>query len=412
MVDFQVIEITDAAAHSTLYGINAPQAVYSSQTKRTYLAFLGLGRDLYVTYYDHHAEEVATAVKADDRQISANDNHSAPSIDIDLDGHLQIAWGSHNSNGRHVKSNSPHDISAWTAQDLTPSSTYNVIRTDPATGNLYIFYRAGSGHGSSFPAHEYAGMIKSINGGTSWSTASAIIDTTGSPESASDAYFNGVWVADDGLFHMVWTVARGSGHDDTRTNWYHAIFDPSDDALEAADGTDLGATITWAEHSDCLVAADSETNLGHVFVDGDQIVTWWQSIANAAMKIAVWNGTSWDVTTTGDSNTGAIYPFDGGLRHVTGSPGDRDLIVYEAPSDGSTWSQIATLQAAVHQFTNVVGTLGHGPGPVFAMERDDTNEPNSAGASDLLPIYMVLEVKEKYGGGGSTLTPGVSLGTG
>jgi hypothetical protein len=397
---FEVRELADDAAHSTLYQTNGPQAVYSPAAHRTFWAYLGLNRDLYVRTIDHHDNHaVSAAVKADDRTIAANDNHGAPTIDIDLDGHLHIIWSSHSTAGRHVKSDNPLDISAWTAQTLTPNSTYNLIRVDPATGNLYNFYRAGAGHGSSFPAHEYVGMTKSTNGGTSWSSETAVIDTTGTPESHSDAYINGCWVDDDGLFHLVWLTARGTSHDDLRRDWYHAIFDPSTDTLHAADGTDLGSVVTWAEHPDCLVATDAQTNLGSVFVDGDRIVTWWHSPSTSAMRIAVWNGTSWDVTTTDDDGTGAVYPIKDGLRHVTDSDGDRDLILYGGPDDGSYWHQIAELQAAVHQFTNVVGTLGHGPAPAFAMERNQSNEPNSATAADLVPVYMILdEASQEYAG--------------
>jgi hypothetical protein len=406
---FEVRELADDAAHSTLYQTNGPQAVYSPAAHKTFWAYLGLNRDLYVRTIDHHDNHaVSAAVKADDRTIAANDNHGAPTICIDLDGHLHIIWSSHSTAGRHVKSDNPLDISAWTGQTLTPNSTYNIIRCHPATGNLYIFYRAGSGHGSSFPAHEYVGMIKSTNGGTSWSSETPVIDTTGTPESHTDAYLNGVWVDDNNLFHLVWLTARGSSHDGTRRDWYHAIFDPSTDTLYAADGTDLGSVVTWAEHPDCLVASDSQVNIGDLFTDGDRIVTYWKSVADDTCKVAIWDGSSWNVTDTGITGAGAMYPVKDGLRMVVNDD-NGDAALYGAPADGSHWYKIAVLEtaAADHTFPNQSGVLDRGPLAALIQERDTTNEPNSATASDLVSVFAAIdeaayEYQVSSGGSGGT----------
>lgn len=389
-----VVEIVDAASIS-LY-INGPAGVYSATNNRTYIAYLGLDRDLYVTYYDHMAGTVATPVKADTRLIAANNDHSAPSICIDGSGYLHISWGSHNSAIQHVKSNSPHDILAWTDSALTASGTYTQIRVNPANDHLYIFYRAGSGHGSSMPAHEYAAFVKSTDGGSTWSSESAVIDTTGTTESHSDAYLMGVIPDSDGKFHLGWTVARGTSHDDTRINVYHAIFDPSDDTLDAVDGTDLGSTIDWSEHASCLAHTQTPTNVLNLWVDGTTPIISWRQGTSGAGGIVHWAGSEWRNFYTFIPNVGTVYKVGSSYRFVTSVDGNddgvRDLELRDVPGL-SQISDPAGLQSGSQStgFRNHTDVLAYGPG-VSLWQEQATTEPNGvATASDLMPIYLVVD---------------------
>lgn len=391
----------DAAPHSVY--MNEPGGVYDPVTDRTYVAYLGLERDLYVTYYDHQAGTVATPVEVATYPIADDDNHGGPAVAVDLDGHVHVVWGSHNSGHQHSRTDSPHDITAWSTQSLTTAGTYPSIAVDPSTGDLYVVDRSGSGHGSSFPAHEFAGLRKSTDNGATWSAAAAIIDTTGSPESASDVYFGGCRFGDDGRLHMCWTVARGASHGGDRTNVYHAAYDPDDGRCYTADGTDLGTVVTWAEHSDCLAATRSPLFAVQLTLNGDRIhLAYGQDDAGTATDhfVATWDGASWS-----ESDTGVSGPYfgkemiwvhsDGSLRGLfpttNGSFGD--LVVYGSDDDGATWFEIATLAsgASGDGYGPVSPIIGPGPSVALAMEDPENRASTSATASDLLPILMVRD---------------------
>lgn len=395
-------EAVDDAATKTVYP-NGGSAVYDAVSNRTYIAYLGLDRDLFVTHYDHQAGTFATPVSADTRLIDVDDNHPSPSIDIDLDGHLHIAWASHNTSHRHVKSDNPYDISAWTGQTLSGDGTYPCLRVDPSSGNIYIIDRAGdaTSHTSPYPSHAYGSMYKSTNGGTSF-TRTQIVDTT-SLATATDFYplfgarFHG------GYLHMVWTVAQqASGHDGSRTNVYHAKLDPTDDTWYTADGTSLGSGIVGAEHTSCLVATDADLVSGNFALHGDYIaITFLEpESGDRAHHVAVWDGSSWTVTATGIDAwdvVGLGMPFysDGALRGLfcvddAGSHGNVEL--YGALADGSEWTSIATVLegASGEGYVRVSPVIGDGPSIALAMEAPTGNADTNATAPDLLPVQLIL----------------------
>lgn len=403
--DIRVVKLADAAP-KTVYS-HGPQAVRDPVSNRTYAAFLGEDRDLYITYYDHEDGSVATKVLVDTRLIAVDDTHAAPSLTVNVDGHLHIVWGSHNSQHRHLRSDNPHDISAWTGQTLTGDGTYPHIVADRSNGDLYIFDRPGDGssHSSPFPSHAYGSVRKSTDGGVTWSAASAIIDATGVPESAVDVYIGGVREADDNRFHIAWLLARGSTHDDVRQDVYHAIYDPSDGNLYTIDGTNLGSTITFAEHADSLVADVQDNHRTALTLDGDRVYISWgfrEVASDQSAQVAIWDGTTWTTQDTGilqDLNYATfqvVYPIKGALRLLIGEAiaGGDDLALYGAPTDGEHWHP---LEAQVIEsvegegFDRVNLVPGRGESVAITQELPDGAGDTNATASDLLPLYLILD---------------------
>ena len=56
------MEVVSAAAPHAVY-VNDRQGVYDSVSDRTFIAYLGLDRDLYVTYWDHATDTAGTPVE-------------------------------------------------------------------------------------------------------------------------------------------------------------------------------------------------------------------------------------------------------------------------------------------------------------------------------------------------------------
>jgi hypothetical protein len=390
-------EVVDDAAPHTVQPPYA--ATYHASTERTYIAYLGLQRDLYITYYDHVAASFVTPVEIFNYPLSDSDNHGAPALAVDHDGRIHIVWGSHNSNHRHSRSDNPDDISAWTTTSISTTGTYPNLDVDPATGDLYLIDRAGSsGHTSPFPSHAYGSIRKSTDG-TTWSAATSLVDTTGTPESASDFYIRGAMFGDDGLLHFAWQVARGSSHDDTRINIYHAKYDPSDGNLYSADGTNLGTEITWAEHPDCLAVERQPIGVNTLTVSGNMVAIPYTA-GTAGLFVAVWDGSTWndtDLSLTAPSTKEAFpaaWKVTGGWRMalpiLNGSLGD--IVLYGALNAGTNWFEAGTLLsgASGEGFAKVGPVKGGGPVVALTQEEATSFAATSATVSDLVPLHAIF----------------------
>lgn len=268
-----------------------PQAVFDADTNRTWIVFLRAGADLYATFYDHLEGSVADPVKVADYPFSEVDFHHTPALMLADDGTLHVVWGGHNDPNahRHYRTDSPRDLTSWTVQTLELGTYPFAVVTD--TGELIFTDRPADSHGSTFPAHEFGAMWRSTDG-ENW-TRTEIVDTTGTPESHSDFYQKGlVWA--DGRAHMTWIVARGASHDGDKRNVYYAAFDPDTGDWFAADGTNLGQVITWAEHPDCLVAeATADQIRGSLTWHLGRPAVAYAVQGSGEVNVAIWDGTAW-----------------------------------------------------------------------------------------------------------------------
>lgn len=378
------LEATDAAAPQTVY-FNGEQAVYDSG--RTYIAYLGLERDLYVTYYDHAAETFASHVEVGAYPIADNDNHGAPTICLDGDGHIHVVWGSHNTTHRHSVSDSPGDISAWSTSTITGAGTYPIVR--PFDGDLYLVDRPGSGHSATFPSHEYE-SLRVWTG--SWSAAAELIDTTGSPESDSDVYLSEAKFHTDDRLHMVWTVARGSSHDGTRINVYHAAYDPSDGNMYAADDTNLGAVVTWAEHVDCLVWEGRPVSRAKL-VFGHSLIVIPHNTSNISSAMVSVYGSGWTTYDTHiyTNSVPTLYPTVSAWRMVI-KDGGGSMVVYESPGTTPTdWQLVGLIEAGDFGTGWSIGSVLDADEAVALAIQNPEVVPTSATGPDLRPLMLVVD---------------------
>jgi len=297
--------VTPRANSSAFYSINNPQAVYDKGSNRTYIVYQGESIDPYITYYDHTNKKLVNSVRVGISPIANNDNHGVPSMVIDNTGYIHIFFGSHNIPFQYAKSNKPHDISSWTQRAMTDviPGTYPLPAYDPIANVIYLLFRAGIDHGSTYPCHEFAAFYKSSDNGATWIDIGPIIDTTKHPDIAKDAY---VMDCDynNGKIHITWMLAHGASHDDTRGFLYHMYYNPLDGKLYSAGNTLIGSVITWDLHPMAEIYPKDNINVAkHAFGKNGEIYIVFndynETLNKIIVQIAKWNGTTWTINDTG-----------------------------------------------------------------------------------------------------------------
>lgn len=297
------IALTPPAVYGTLYGAQSQAAVDpSSGGSITYIAYFGDDRDVYVAGWDNNTgEHIGPSFVGPNRRWE--DPHSAPELAIMDDGTIIIAYGSHSDEIRIARGTV---AGGFTWQDVG-HGTYPLLAVDRDNDNVFLFYRAGYWHNDPFPSHEFAGMQRSNDGGQTWTTPKAVVDTRPSGSEDTDAYVrDATWY--DGYIHFTMQLAYGTNqvHDEIRANIYHAKFDPVNEDWYTMDGTYAGPVLTRGElnnHVEVLNLDGAGTVTHYVGSEGIIIVGTFDptSNGNGTIWIAKWDGSSqsWDVVDTG-----------------------------------------------------------------------------------------------------------------
>lgn len=229
--------------------VQHPAGVYHKGV--TYICYQGPLEDPYVAAYNHKTRKWKGPFKAgvsemgkDPNRKKRIDNHGKPSIIIDNDGYIHIAFGGHggmdkhgpNAFGNHhygknahVVSKKPLDISSWeTLDNIPPFGTYNqFIKTD--NGDIYLFYRHGA-HRSNWVYQK-----SRDNGRTFAPPVSFLKHKRRTDQAAEDSWYpwitkgngNELIVAFD--YHLCSDGGKksnnGLGHIPKRYNLYYMVFD-------------------------------------------------------------------------------------------------------------------------------------------------------------------------------------------
>jgi hypothetical protein len=317
-----------------------PQAEYVDSENTTFVVYRGHDADPFATYYDHDTERWGPQTRIGTNDLPNDDRHGMPALAIDSAGTIYVTFGFHrNADLQMAKSSNAYDTENWTSLgDITSieKGAYPSPAVDDSD-NVWILYRTrGSGphDNDTYPAHEYATLVKSTDGGSTWTDEGPIIDTTGHPDSESDAYVSELRFV-DGNLHFSWTVAHGSGHNGTRSNSYHAYYDISAGSVKDLSGTSYGSTITWNQMSGSNAEAFSgdTVNTPKFAVDRDTVyqVFPFDNSGTVEWRVATWSGGSWSVEQVGSAVANDSY--------VLGSPRVNDagdLEVHVVENDGST----------------------------------------------------------------------------
>lgn len=380
--------LVDQAAYATLYGTTAPAAVYDPVSDKTFLAYLGVSRALWVAAVDHATGLVEGPFYVAPMTVGEeDDSHGSPSIVIDLTGTLHIAFGAHNGKHLYTYSSSARDITAWAAVETFTlvNGTYSNLIVDPVSGDLFMVDRSGHTHDTVFPSHEYAGIRRRPVGTGVWSSPTAIIDSQDTPEAASDVYLGSISFGPDDLLHITWGLARGAAHDSTRIGVYHATYNPVDGKMRNLAGTDLGDTVTWADHASCQVTDAQEVWVRRHYFDADDtlhIAYAWEDGGVGKVSVATHTGGgAFDITLTPAApRYGAAQveitagADDGTLRllcsGIVNDLGLSDIVEYTSPVTTPTvWTYQGVVARGTEQegFERVQAPRGASAGSLLAQ---------------------------------------------
>ena len=411
-------EVSDAAPNAVY--INSQQAVYDAESDTTFVAVLGEGRDCYATAYHHPTGDVTGPVLVGTAANDADDNHGAPSINIDADGYLHVMWDAWAVSVdphpiQHATSTNPRDISAWTSTNLADGGMYpNLIVT--SDGDLLLFHRSGTA-GYVIPP-EYGVIRRSVDGGATFDYTN-IIDVTGAT-GTNWVYPMGATLAADGL-HLTWIVLADVGGTETRQNIYHAVYDPVTGDLTNAAGTSLGSSIDWADHPSCIaVTVSPVAHARHTILDDGRIFIAYQTgtdngdgTGTYTVRVATFDGTTWSTVDTGVPNTWTyaspmVVPWSDGVLGLfpTRTGSFTDLAAYTSP-DGATWHDAGLLlEGDTGEGWETVGpVLGDGRWLGLTQQMATGWTMTSATTADLLPILGIEHLALNDTSSGTPATP-------
>lgn len=237
-----------------------PSAYYYEGTyKRTYIVYggaVGTGFNIYITYYDHEYLQFSRPELVG--PAAAVDDHSGPAVIVTNDGYIHIFSAQHDRDidMKYYKSNSPENISAFTAQTTpVPKGTYGAGYPHPvkaANGDIYLFYNMNP----NAVVQTYIAFKKSTDNCANWSEEQKIIDC-GSMDGLNYGWYQGGTELFSNKIYMVLnTVCNAENYP-----WRHVLFcylNLTDLHVYSIDGDDLGTTATFAEMWANCVVLDTE----------------------------------------------------------------------------------------------------------------------------------------------------------
>ncbi|WP_278000000.1 BNR-4 repeat-containing protein [Halocatena marina] len=269
---------TNRGARHAVTGNHGKQAEYVESEDTTFVVIRGDLGNQYALKYDHETGKRSPHYQIDFDHLADN-RHATPSMAIDDDGIIHVFYSSHNSPHYYSRSENPYDISSWEQMGpmtAVPEGTYPIPLV--YDNDVYVLYRSGgygdgtSTHGDTYPAHEFATIIRSEDGGDSWEDLGPVIDVTEHHEDCADAYITD-FDEYDGKFHISWFVANGDNHDDYHSDAYHAYYDPETQKMYDLNDRCYGETVSWPQRAEGDVRVfDGEyvTPVKHAF-DGDSM---------------------------------------------------------------------------------------------------------------------------------------------
>ncbi len=246
-----------------------------------YVTYQGHLTDPYVAGYNLTSKDWSGPFKAGHSTLSKGDrkidSHGRPIIEVDNQGYVHIVFGGHggeredglnplsidtpHAGGRmkHVVSNKPYDLSAFTEKnDITPFASYTKSYK-MANGDIYFFTRAGT-HKSPWLYYKMASGSQTFEPPViiSWPTPDK-----NDPILVDTHYINPVKVSDtDIVITSLWHQCNfNETHDKThynRLNAYYMRLDTTDDTFYNVNNKKLTLPLTFASKNIDTLAYDSQ----------------------------------------------------------------------------------------------------------------------------------------------------------
>ncbi len=277
----------------------------------------------------------------------AEDGHNYIAVAVDSAGYIHVAGNTHNQALRYMKSNSPRDITSWTAQPYMVSPGGAAVQEDAfayptfvmrGDGKLLFTYR----YGNSGAGDQYLNVHDPVTG--TWSRLAYLF---GGIVSSESAYLNRVGVSPvDGSIHIFMTW-RGSGDANTNTDICHVV---SYDGGATWKNIQTGATLTLPiTHATVPKAFTVPINSGLLNQNGADVDTLGRPHAVFMMYDAEYGTPTnlrhvwWDGAWHNDKVTNLTYSLPTRLSIVNGqisrptllcTKGGRTLICYRSQFDG------------------------------------------------------------------------------
>jgi len=321
-----------------------------------------------------------------DTTSNDDDAHNTPSIAIDGDGFLHVAYNMHNHNMRLRESPAANTVSGtWVDEGGagTPWGdgryTYPTMST-ATNGDVYMTIRNRTPNVWTGAPDQ---LFRYNNSTDSWSSIAKFAD-----EDGWTAYLPAPFVDESGKVHLVWHWREG-GAGGTRHRGSYAVYDPSDGKFYMADGTEYTIPITpttadlyqpmeaageldpgISDHSVTVNALGQPIIAYNFFRNGD--------IDQRVIRLARWDGSAWQHTDLEGPETGTtlgdpvIVNRDGAL-HIYYKDAESKMTLRSSVDNGLTFGDAITLTAnavtAAH--VNIGGTsIGSNKEAIFFMDEN------------------------------------------
>lgn len=418
--------LTESGSAVGLLGSQDSCAAYDATSNRTFVAIKSTDNSLGILQVDHAAQRVDGPYFVALPVAPFDDIRGVPSLCVANNGTIVVIFGANESLPVLARSVLPRDVrGGWAVTQPNLPGTLHHIGVESASGNLYALFRAGLGitaHGPTYPTHEFGTLSRSTDGGTTWTSLGAIVDTNAfnTTDAAKDFYPTSLEII-NGRVYFVFGVAHGTAHDGApdgiRSDVLCAYYDTATSTVKTVAGVDQGAIVDTRAKLDAItVAFRTYAYLARLRVNSaTDIGVLWKSLMNDGMigvETAIWNGTAWTIADTGSRSD---YMFTGAnlrrsatgweaycpagraslspkLRASDDAPGAQyigaghDLEYLTAPASGTPW----TSQGAILHRRDVVG---HGVGGVHHVRNSSSALKvivSTAGIfnrSESLPVY-------------------------
>jgi len=275
--------------------------------------------------------------------VNVSNAHGAPSITIDPSGYIYVVWGDgyyDNTYIYYVKSTSPDNLSNFTSPAPLATSAYSayplILVLD--NGDLIFVYRDGSDG-------QYWKIRKSTDGGTSWITASTILDF--------GTYRPYVFMFTDGT-NIYWGISYHDGTSDHQRNLYLIYSDDEGTTwYEMGSSTALTLPISYTDLTPIITSDATEVYGGQVYNGNPYLIC----ESAGYYKLAYWDGSSWQVKTiVADGSGTTAFKGQGASLYVDATGIYTYLPIYEnnhynikeykSTDGGATWTKTADITSS------------------------------------------------------------------
>ena len=360
--NYAFVDIQNAASTSTAAVSNGasipiwnsayPMGVYDSTADKTFFAYVTtpdtVDLSISIQEYNHATSAYGTANEAILNYTYASANyHGVPCVNVDPDGYIHVIGGSHNSTLKYAISDSPRDISAFTAQsDISGNYTYPKLAFVGSTGYLFV-------RGQYTDYDFYLRKTTSLSGGAAtWGAHSELLTFgTNTRAYAGNYVINGT--------DIIIPLYMSDSGDTFRQDLFVIVYDTTNDTIRNMEDTVSYGSGDWPISGTDMdtyfrvvnMGSDTATGTPNIaLINGNPIVVYGQgdsSISLWDINVIEWNGTAWgtpvrigqayeqyaSVNIIVDSSNNVVVRWEQDRENT----GNSSLM--EATRTGSTWSR-------------------------------------------------------------------------